>query len=137
MKKTLALIKPDAIQQGCMGIILQRVETEGFHIRAIKMFHLSRNEAMAFYKVHENKPFFESLVGFMVSGPLVALVLERENAISHWRNVMGVTDYTQAAEGTLRKTLATSLERNAVHGSDAEETALEEIAFFFSTRERI
>ncbi|MDY0162520.1 nucleoside-diphosphate kinase [Desulfobotulus sp.] len=137
MEQTLALIKPDAVGQGCMGTILQRIEKEGFHVRAMKMLRLSSKEAMAFYRVHEKKPFFESLVNFMSSGPLVALLLEKEDAIRHWRSVMGATDHTQAAEGTLRRQLATALERNVVHGSDAEDTAREEIAFFFSTREYI
>lgn len=137
MEQTLALIKPDAVEQACMGIILERMEKEGFRIRAMKMLRLSPEEARAFYKVHEGKAFFRELVDFMVSGPLVALILERENAIAHWRSIMGATDYRKAAEGTLRSQLATALERNVVHGSDAEETAKEEIAFFFSTRERI
>ncbi|TWI77466.1 nucleoside diphosphate kinase [Desulfobotulus alkaliphilus] len=136
MEQTLALIKPDAVSQGSMGAIIQRMERENFRISAMKMLQLSQKEAAAFYHVHREKGFFDSLVDFMTSGPLVALVLERENAIAHWRSVMGATDYRKAEEGTIRKEFATALERNAVHGSDAEETAKEEIAFFFCKRER-
>ncbi|MCW7752951.1 nucleoside-diphosphate kinase [Desulfobotulus sp. H1] len=136
MEQTLALIKPDAVASNAVGAIIQRMEREEFRICAMRMLHLSTHEAATFYHAHKGKSFFDSLVSFMTSGPLVALVLERENAISHWRKIMGATDYRKAEEGSLRKEFATALERNAVHGSDAEETAREEIAFFFSTRER-
>lgn len=131
-EKTLAIIKPDAVRKRVVGKIIQRIEDEGFEIRGLKMLHLSKDEAKKFYHVHKDKPFYESLTDFMSSGPVVVLLLEKENAIKHWREVMGATDPAQARPGTLRRQFGFSVERNAVHGSDAPETAEYEISFFFS-----
>ncbi|RFT16159.1 MAG: Nucleoside diphosphate kinase [Candidatus Saccharicenans subterraneus] len=131
-EKTLAIIKPDAVRKRVVGKIIQRIEDEGFEIRGLKMLHLSKDEARKFYHVHKDKPFYESLTDFMSSGPVVVLLLEKENAIKHWREVMGATDPAQARPGTLRRQFGFSVERNAVHGSDAPETAEYEIGFFFS-----
>ena len=131
MERTLAIIKPDAVQGRHIGRIIQRIEAEGFDILAMRRLTLSREDAGRFYDVHRDKPFFKSLTEFMSSGSVVVMVLEREDAIGHWRGVMGATNPADAAEGTLRKLFASSIERNAVHGSDAPETALEEVGFFF------
>lgn len=130
-EKTLAIIKPDAVRKRVVGKIIQRIEDEGFEILGLKMLHLSKDEARKFYQVHKDKPFYESLTDFMSSGPVVVLLLEKENAIKHWREVMGATDPAQARPGTLRRQFGFSVERNAVHGSDAPETAEYEIGFFF------
>lgn len=130
-EKTLAIIKPDAIKKRVVGKIIQRIEDEGFEILGLKMLRLSKDEARKFYYVHKDKPFYESLTDFMSSGPVVVLLLEKENAIKHWREVMGATDPAQARPGTLRRQFGFSVERNAVHGSDAPETAEYEIGFFF------
>jgi nucleoside-diphosphate kinase len=130
-ERTLAIIKPDAVGGGRIGAILRRIEEEGFRILALRMERLTRAEAEGFYAVHREKPFFGSLTEFMTSGPCIPMVLERENAILHWREVMGATNPENAAEGTLRKIHAESLERNAVHGSDAPETASFEVGYFF------
>lgn len=130
-EKTLAIIKPDAVRKRVVGKIIQRIEDEGFEILGLKMIHLSKDEARKFYYVHKDKPFYESLTDFMSSGPVVVLLLEKENAIKHWREVMGATDPAQARPGTLRRQFGFSVERNAVHGSDAPETAEYEIGFFF------
>ena len=130
-EKTLAIIKPDAVKKNIIGKIIQRIEDEGFKISAMKMLHLTKDEAKGFYIVHKAKPFYESLTDFMSSGPVVVMALERENAISHWRQVMGATDPAQAEPGTLRHAYGFSVERNAVHGSDARETAEWELNYFF------
>ncbi|NPV83011.1 MAG: nucleoside-diphosphate kinase [Candidatus Aminicenantes bacterium] len=130
-EKTLAIIKPDAVKKRVVGKIIQRIEDEGFEILGLKMLRLSKDEARKFYYVHKDKPFYESLTDFMSSGPVVVLLLEKENAIKHWREVMGATDPAQAKPGTLRRQFGFSVERNAVHGSDAAETAEYEIGFFF------
>jgi len=130
-ERTLAIIKPDAVKKRVMGKIIQRIEDEGFEILAMKMFHLTKEEARQFYYVHKDKPFYESLTDFMSSGRVVVLLLERENAIKHWREVMGTTDPAQAKPGTLRRLFGFSVERNAVHGSDGPETAEYEMQFFF------
>lgn len=135
VERTLGLIKPDATARGLVGKILARYEDEGFEIRGMKLLRLTRNEARAFYAVHRERPFYDSLTEFMSSGPIVALALERENAIARLRAVMGATDPDDAADGTIRAEFAESIERNSVHGSDAPETAAEELAFFFSERE--
>jgi nucleoside-diphosphate kinase len=132
LEKTLAIVKPDATVRGLTGQIISRIEEEGFGVRALKRLRLSKADAERFYEVHRGKPFYESLTSFMSSGPVVALCLERENAITKWREVMGATNPANAAEGTIRKTYAVDVERNSVHGSDAPETAAVEIAFFFS-----
>lgn len=132
MERTLAIIKPDAVAAGAIGQILSRIEAAGFTIRALKLVHLTKREAEGFYQVHRERPFFQDLTTFMSSGPTVPLLLERENAIAAWRELMGATNPAQAAEGTLRKEFATDIEKNAVHGSDSPATAAFEIAFFFS-----
>ncbi|MDI6699418.1 MAG: nucleoside-diphosphate kinase [Candidatus Saccharicenans sp.] len=130
-EKTLAIIKPDAIKKKVAGKIIQRIEDEGFEILGLKMLRLTKDEAKKFYYVHKDKPFYESLTDFMSSGPVVVLLLEKDNAIKHWREVMGATDPAQAKPGTLRRLYGFSVERNAVHGSDGPQTAEYEIGFFF------
>ncbi len=131
-QRTLAIIKPDAVQRRLAGRILQRIEDAGFTIRAMRRVHLSRNQAEGFYDVHRARPFFASLTDFMSSGPCIVLVLEAEEAIKKWRTLMGATDPAKADPGTLRKEFAESIERNATHGSDAPETAAYEIGYFFA-----
>ncbi len=135
IQQTFAIIKPDAVADGHAGQILSMIEHAGFRIRGIKMTRLSKQQAEAFYEVHRDRPFFSGLVTFMTEGPVVVLVLERDNAIKHWREVMGATNPANAAEGTIRKKFASGIERNSVHGSDAPETAAVEIPFFFSLAE--
>jgi nucleoside-diphosphate kinase len=130
-ERTLAIIKPDAVERACAGKILGRIEEEGFRIVALRMVHLTRPEAEGFYAVHRERPFFHDLTAFMSSGPCIVLVLEAEHAIRRWREVMGATDPAEAGEGTLRRLYATNIERNACHGSDAPATAATEIAYFF------
>jgi nucleoside-diphosphate kinase len=137
MEKTLALIKPDATAANNTGAIIQRIEQAGFAIRAMKMIHLSRAQAEGFYAVHRQRPFFGSLSEFMSSGPIVALVLEAPDAIRKWRTVMGATDPAKADPGTIRRDFASSIERNATHGSDAPETAAFEVSYFFSGAELV
>ena len=135
IEQTFAIIKPDAVESGHTGGIIRMIEDAGFRIRGMKLQHLTRRQAEAFYLVHKERSFYGSLVEFMTSGPVLVMVLERENAIRHWRETMGATDPAKAAEGTIRKKFASGIERNAVHGSDAPETAAVEIPFFFSTAE--
>jgi len=137
LERTFGIIKPDAVANGHVGEILTIIEQSGFRIVAMKMRRIAKNEAEAFYAVHKARPFFPGLVTFMTEGPVVVLALERENAIAKWRDVMGATNPANAAEGTIRKRFAQNIERNCVHGSDAAETASEEIPFFFSTAELI
>ena len=136
-ERTLAIIKPDAVSKGSAGSIIQRIEAEGFTIRAMKRVELSQKQAEGFYAVHRERPFFGSLTTFMSSGPAIVLVLEAEDAIKKWRTLMGATDPAKADAGTLRKEFAQSIERNATHGSDAPETAAYEIGYFFSGVELI
>ena len=131
VEHTLSIIKPDAVAKGVIGSIVQRFETEGLRIAAMRMTVLSRPEAEGFYAVHKGKPFFGQLVDFMTSGPCVLMVLEGEDAILRNRQIMGATNPANAAPGTLRKLYAQDVQRNAVHGSDAPETARTEIAWFF------
>jgi nucleoside-diphosphate kinase len=131
-QRTLAIVKPDAVQRRLAGRILQRIEDAGFSVRAIRRIHLSRQQAEGFYDVHRARPFFASLTEFMSSGPSVVLVLEADDAIRKWRTLMGATDPAKADPGTLRKEFAESIERNATHGSDAPETASYEISYFFA-----
>jgi len=131
-EKTLAIIKPDAVKKRVIGRIMQRIEDEGFNILGLKMVQLSLEEAKTFYAVHKDKPFYDSLTEFMSSGPIVVLLLEGEEAIKHWREVMGATNPAEARPGTLRREFGFSLERNAVHGSDSPQTAEVEIKFFFN-----
>ena len=136
IERTLTIIKPDAVAAGNAGNIIAHLEREGFEIVAMKKISLTTAQAMAFYAVHSERPFYGSLVEFMTSGPIIPMVLERENAISALREVMGATNPENAAEGTLRKLYATNIEQNAIHGSDAVETAAVERAFFFSALEQ-
>lgn len=131
MERTFAIIKPDAVEAKAAGRILARIEEEGFRIVGLRMENLTVEEAEGFYAVHRERPFFNDLTAFMSSGPCVVMVLEAEGAIKRWRDTMGATDSTKADDGTLRKQFGTDIERNATHGSDAPETAAEEIAYFF------
>jgi nucleoside-diphosphate kinase len=131
-ERTLAIIKPDAVDRHLAGKIIQRIEDEGFQIRAMKRVQLSKKDAEGFYAVHRERPFFDSLTAFMSSGAAVVLVLEATGAIKKWRTLMGATDPAKADAGTLRKEFAQSIERNATHGSDAPETAAFEIGYFFA-----
>jgi len=137
MERTLAIVKPDAVENRSVGRIVSRIEQEGFRIVAMRMLHLTRREAEGFYAVHRARPFFDSLTAYMSSGPVVTLVLERDDAIAHWRATMGATDPAKAERGTIRAEMGESIERNAVHGSDGPETAAAETAYFFSGLERL
>lgn len=130
-QKTLAIIKPDAVKAKHIGAIIGRIEQEGFDISALEKMHITLEMAQDFYAVHKGKGFYDALTSFMASGPIVVMVLEKENAIQAWRTLMGATNPAQAEAGTLRKLYATSIDHNAVHGSDAPETARQEIDFFF------
>ena len=131
VERTLTILKPDAVAAHHMGEILTALEQAGFRILAMKMVRLTREQAEGFYDVHRGKFFFDSLVQFMTEGPVVPMALERENAIQTLRDLMGATNPEKAAEGTIRKRFASSIERNAIHGSDAAETAAFEIGYFF------
>lgn len=135
MEQTLSIIKPDAVTQGNTGKILARIEAEALSVKAIKMIYLTKSQAEGFYAVHEDRPFFDSLTDFMSSGPAVVLLLEGEEAISRYRALMGATDPADAEPGTLRAEFASNVEQNAVHGSDAPETAALEIQYFFNSLE--
>jgi len=135
MELTFAIIKPDAVKAGYAGRILQRIEQEGFTIRAMRMVNLSQREAEGFYAVHRERPFFGSLTKFMASGPAIVLALEATDAIKKWRTLMGATDPAKADAGTLRKEFGASIENNATHGSDAPETAAFELGYFFAGME--
>ena len=130
-ERTLAIIKPDAVKKKVVGKIIQRIEDEGFDITGMKMLRPTKEEAKGFYAVHKDKNFYDSLTDFMSSGEIVVMRLEREDGISHWRQVMGVTDPAQAKPGTIRRAFGFSVERNAVHGSDSPTTAEWEIEYFF------
>ena len=131
LERTFAIVKPDAVAGGLAGKILAKIEENGFRIVAMRKTELSQKQAEGFYGVHRERPFFPSLVKFMTEGPVVVLALEREDAVKKWRELMGATNPANAAEGTIRKLFAQSIERNCVHGSDAPETAAVELAFFF------
>lgn len=131
---TLAIIKPDAVRAGYTGRIIDRI-IDGFRIRSMKMIHLTRTQAEGFYDVHRGKPFFEGLTEFMSSAPCVVLVLQKEGAVKAWRDLMGATDPAKADEGTIRKEFGSSVGENATHGSDSDENAAIEIAYFFSRLE--
>jgi nucleoside-diphosphate kinase len=135
LERTFAIIKPDAVAKGHAGEILAMIERHGFRIAGLKMQRLSKEEAEAFYAVHNQRPFFAGLVKFMTEGRVLLMVLEREDAVAKWRELMGATNPANAAEGTVRKRFAENIERNSVHGSDAPETAAQEVPFFFSTAE--
>ncbi len=135
IERTFGIIKPDAVAKGNAGEILALIQQNGFRIVGMKMQRIAKREAEAFYAVHKERPFFPGLVTFMTEGPVLMLVLERENAIAKWRELMGATNPANAAEGTIRKRFAENIERNCVHGSDAAETAAQEIPFFFTAAE--
>jgi nucleoside-diphosphate kinase len=135
--QTLAIIKPDAVAAGKLGAILAHLEREGYRIRAGRMLRLTRAQAEAFYEVHRGRPFYEELVAFMSSGPCFPMVLEREDAVAAFRTSIGATDPAEAAPGTIRKLFAESKGRNAVHGSDSDQNAEREVAFFFSQADRV
>ena len=135
MEKTLAILKPDAVERNLIGKILERIEGKGFKVAAMKMVHLSQTEAEGFYHVHKERPFFGDLTTYMSSGPVVLLVLTRDNAIKEWRDLMGATNPADPADGTIRKDFAVNIEKNSTHGSDAPDTAAFEISYFFSQTE--
>jgi nucleoside-diphosphate kinase len=137
MDRTLSIIKPDAVARGLIGEIVKRLETNGFKIIAMKMLHMTKAQAEGFYAVHLGKPFFESITDFMSSGPAVMMVLEGQDVIARYRDLMGATNYKEAKEGTIRREFATDIEKNVVHGSDAPETAAFEISYFFNSFEII
>ncbi len=135
VEQTLSIIKPDAVKKGAIGKIIDRFETNGLRIAAAKKLQLSKCDAQAFYAVHKERPFFGDLVDFMISGPVVVMVLEGESAVSKNRDLMGATNPKEAAPGTIRADFAESIDANAVHGSDSPENAKNEISFFFAARE--
>jgi nucleoside-diphosphate kinase len=137
MEQTLSMIKPDGVARGLIGDVIARFEKNGLKIRAMKMLHLSLEQAQAFYAVHRERPFYDSLTKFMSSGPIVAMILEGENAIQVNRDLMGATDYRKADPGTIRADFARDIEANIVHGSDAPDTAKVEISFFFNALEQV
>lgn len=137
MNQTLAIIKPDAVGSGKAGKVLAHLENAGFTVRSLKLVSLNRAQAAAFYAVHEGRPFYDELVDFMTSGPVIPLVLEADGAVAKLRETIGDTDPAEAAEGTVRKLYAESKGRNAIHASDSDENAAQEIAFFFSSFERL
>jgi len=132
LQRTFSIVKPDAVAKGATGAILSMMQEKGFRILACKMLEISKKKAEGFYAVHADKPFFNSLTDFMSSGPIVVLALEKENAIADLRKLMGATNPANAEPGTIRKKFAENIERNAVHGSDAEETARFELSYFFA-----
>jgi nucleoside-diphosphate kinase len=136
-ERTLAIIKPDGVARKLIGQVMERLEKAELRIVALKMIKLSKEQAKAFYKVHEGKPFYESVTDFMSSGPCVVMILAGEGAIERYRALMGATDHRKAAEGTIRRDFATDIEKNVVHGSDSRETADHETRFFFSTLEMV
>ncbi len=136
-QRTFSIIKPDAVRKGFIGAILAEIEKGGFQIVAVKKLSISKEQAKGFYHVHSARPFFDDLTTFMSSGPIVLLVLEKENAIADLRNLMGATNPANAAEGTIRKKFAGSISENAIHGSDAEETAAFEIGYWFAGYELV
>lgn len=135
MERTLSIIKPDGVARGLAGEVIKRLEQNNFKITAMKMLRMTKSQAEGFYAVHRERPFFESLTGFMASGPIIVMILEGENTIGRYRELMGATDYREAAEGTIRKDFATDIEKNVVHGSDGPETAAFEIGYFFNSFE--
>jgi nucleoside-diphosphate kinase len=134
-QRTLAILKPDAVGQAAVGRIIAKSEQSGFKVLAAKLIHMSFDDAAGFYAVHRERPFFKSLCTFMTQGPCLPMVLEADNAIQKWRDLMGATDPAKAAAGTIRKDFASSIEANAVHGSDSPESAAFEIPYFFSALE--
>ena len=137
MSLTLAIIKPDAVGSGLAGKVLAHLQSAGFTVRALKMTRLGSEQAGAFYEIHRERPFYDSLVTFMTSGPVIPMILEADDAVTKLRQTIGATDPAEADEGTVRKLFAESKERNAIHASDSNENATVEIAFFFSRHERL
>jgi len=135
MQRTLSIIKPDGVSRGLIGEVVKRLEAADIAIVAMKMLHLTQAQAEGFYAVHRERPFFGSLTKFMTSGPVVVMVLQGEEVITRYRDLMGATNYEEAAEGTIRRDFATDIEKNVVHGSDAPETAAFEIGYFFNRLE--
>lgn len=135
IERTLSIIKPDGVSKNVIGEIIRRIERSGLRIAGMKMLHLSKEECGRFYEVHRDKPFYNSLIEFMSSGPVVVMVLEGENAIQKNREIMGATDPIKAGVGTIRRDFGTNVERNSIHGSDSSETAEREIKFFFKDNE--
>ena len=131
--RTLAIIKPDAVGNGYTGKIIDRIISAGFKIRAARLMHLSREQTESFYAIHRGRPFYNDLVDFMTSGPCMPMVLEHEDAVNAFRELIGATNPAEATDGTIRKDFAESVQNNAVHGSDSDENAQKEIAFFYST----
>ncbi|MFZ7110175.1 MAG: nucleoside-diphosphate kinase [Desulfatiglandales bacterium] len=134
-ERTLSIIKPDGVSKNLIGEVVKRIEAADLRIRAMKMIRMTKDQAKGFYKVHEGKPFYESVTDFMSSGPCVLMVLDGEEAIKRYRKLMGATNFKEAEEGTIRRDFATDIEKNIVHGSDAEETARFEISYFFNELE--
>jgi nucleoside-diphosphate kinase len=134
--KTFTMVKPDGVENGHMGAILAKINEAGFRIEAMRMTQLSKADAQAFYAVHKERPFYGELVDYMTSGPIVAAILEKDNAVADFRTLIGATNPAEAAEGTIRKLFATSISANAVHGSDSDDNVAIEGAFFFATKER-
>jgi nucleoside-diphosphate kinase len=137
MEETLTILKPDTVSAGQSGAVIAMIEDAGLKVRAVKMVHLSKEDAEGFYAVHRERPFFSSLVEFMTEGAVVVMVLEAEDAITRLRKLMGATDPAKADEGTIRKKFAANIERNSIHGSDAPETASFEISYFFGRLELV
>ena len=137
MERTFGIIKPDSVAAGNSGKILESIEANGFKVIGLKRIHMSKETAQQFYAVHKERPFYDALTSFMSSAPCIVMVLERENAIKAWRELMGATNPAVAAEGSLRKKFGESIDHNAVHGSDAPETAVQEVAFFFAGMELV
>ena len=137
MERTLSIIKPDGVGRGLIGEVVKRLEANDLKIVAMKMIHMTKNQAEGFYAVHKERPFFASLTDFMSSGPAVVMILEGEDAIARYRELMGATNFEEAAEGTIRREFATDIEKNVVHGSDAPETAAFEMGYFFNAFEMV
>ena len=135
--RTFTIIKPDSVRKGNFGKMVSRIEAEGFTVLGVKKIELGKRQAEAFYGVHRERPFFGSLVEYMTSGPVYVIALQRDNAVAHLRQIMGATDPTKADAGTLRKDFGESIEQNAIHGSDSDENARIEIAFFFAESELV
>ncbi len=137
MEKTLAIVKPDGVARGLIGEVVSRIEKKNLTIKAMKLIQMTKPQAEGFYAVHKERPFFGSLTDFMTSGPALVMILEGDDAIATWREMMGATNYKEAAEGTIRRDFATDIEKNVVHGSDAPETAAFETGYFFNAFERV
>ncbi|MBU4184649.1 MAG: nucleoside-diphosphate kinase [Proteobacteria bacterium] len=135
MERTLSIIKPDGVSRGLIGEVIKRLESSNIKIIAMKMLKMTKKQAQGFYAVHKERPFFDSLTDFMSSGTVVVMILEAENVISKYRDLMGATNYKEAEEGTIRRDFATDIEKNVVHGSDSQESASFEIGYFFNSFE--